>query len=145
MSGLFITGVGTGVGKTLVTTILCHQLRDMGRRVTALKPVVSGFVEGDPESDPALILRSLGIAPTAEAIAADRSLAIRGPDLAASGGAARGTVGVASGGRAFLPRAGGRRRIDPADRRRGGSDVADDLGCDVPRPDRWTSATRWSS
>jgi dethiobiotin synthetase len=69
MSGLFITGVGTGVGKTLVTTILCHQLRAMGRSVTALKPVVSGFAENDPESDPALILRSLGTAPTPQAIA----------------------------------------------------------------------------
>src|SRR4051812_11871578 len=69
MSGLFITGVGTGVGKTLVTTILCHQLREKGRSVSALKPVVSGYVEGDPESDPALILRSLGTTPTAEAIA----------------------------------------------------------------------------
>lgn len=69
MSGLFITGVGTGVGKTLVTTILCHQLRAMGRNVLALKPVVSGFVEDDPESDPALILRSLGITPSASAVA----------------------------------------------------------------------------
>jgi dethiobiotin synthetase len=70
MNRLFVTGVGTGVGKTLVTTILCHQLRSMGRRVSALKPVVSGHVEGDPDSDPALILRSLGIAPTSEAVAA---------------------------------------------------------------------------
>ena len=46
MSGLFITGVGTGVGKTLVMSILCHQLTAMGRRVSALKPVVSGFVGG---------------------------------------------------------------------------------------------------
>jgi dethiobiotin synthetase len=70
MSGLFITGVGTGVGKTLVTTILCHQLREMDRPVIALKPVVSGYVEGDPESDPALILQSLAVAHTAAAIAA---------------------------------------------------------------------------
>src|SRR5690348_8678812 len=69
MRGLFITGVGTGVGKTLVTTILCHQLREMGRSVCALKPVVSGFADDDPASDPALILRSLGITPTAEGIA----------------------------------------------------------------------------
>ncbi len=50
MSGLFITGVGTGVGKTLVTTILGHQLREMGLRVNALKPVVSGYVEGIPKA-----------------------------------------------------------------------------------------------
>lgn len=70
MSGLFITGVGTGVGKTLVMTALCHQLRAKGRSVRALKPVVSGFVEDDPESDPTLILRSLGHVITPEAIAA---------------------------------------------------------------------------
>ena len=64
MSGLFITGVGTGVGKTLVTTILCAQLREIGRSVSALKPVVSGFTLDDPESDPALIVRSLGRIPT---------------------------------------------------------------------------------
>jgi dethiobiotin synthetase len=69
MSGLFITGVGTGIGKTLVTTILCHQLRANGRRVHAIKPVVSGFVDDDPESDTALILRSLGMTPTVATIA----------------------------------------------------------------------------
>src|SRR5262245_5883030 len=70
MSGLFITGVGTGVGKTLVTTILCHQGRTIGRDVRAITPVVSGLVEEGPESAPALGLRSGGIAPTPEAIAA---------------------------------------------------------------------------
>jgi dethiobiotin synthetase len=68
--GFFITGVGTGVGKTLVTTILCHQLTRMGQAVSALKPLVSGFVPDDPASHPALILRSLGRSPTPEAIAA---------------------------------------------------------------------------
>ncbi len=68
MQRLFITGVGTGVGKTLVTTILCHQLRAMGKEVAALKPVVSGFDDGDPESDPALILRSLGVEPSPDRI-----------------------------------------------------------------------------
>jgi len=68
--GLFITSVGTGIGKTLATAILCHQLTSSGRIVRALKPVVSGFSPDDPASDPALILRSLGRAPSPEAIAA---------------------------------------------------------------------------
>jgi dethiobiotin synthetase len=63
-----IASVGTGIGKTLVTTILCHQLTSNGRAVRALKPVVSGFSADDPASDPALILRSLGRAATAQAI-----------------------------------------------------------------------------
>ncbi len=67
---LYVTSVGTGIGKTLVTAILCHQLIGMGRKVAALKPVVSGFVPGDPASDPALILRSLGQTPTPHTIAA---------------------------------------------------------------------------
>jgi dethiobiotin synthetase len=70
MRGLFITSVGTGIGKTLITTILCHQLRAQGRAVVALKPVVSGFSIEDPASDPALILQSLGREPTPRAIAA---------------------------------------------------------------------------
>ena len=69
MRPFFITAIGTGIGKTLVTTVLCHQLNAMGRRVSALKPVVSGYSDDDPESDPALILRSLGQSPTDEAIA----------------------------------------------------------------------------
>ena len=70
MRRFFITGVGTGVGKTFVTRILVHQLTALGRKVSALKPVVSGYSDDDPDSDPALILRSLGQAPTATAIAA---------------------------------------------------------------------------
>jgi len=68
MQGLFITSVGTEVGKTLVTALLCRQLIAKGRRVRALKPVVSGYSDGDSQSDPARILRSLGRAPGPEAI-----------------------------------------------------------------------------
>ena len=47
MSGLFITGSGTGVGKTLVTCILLHQFRRGGQMARALKPVITGF---DPDA-----------------------------------------------------------------------------------------------
>jgi dethiobiotin synthetase len=67
--GLFITATGTSVGKTLVCTIVCHQLTHRGYVVRALKPVVSGFSPKDPSSDPSLILQSLGHEPTAAAIA----------------------------------------------------------------------------
>ena len=61
MSGVFITGSGTGVGKTFVTLGLIDGLRRRGQRVRALKPVVSGFDSLAPEeSDPALILKALG-------------------------------------------------------------------------------------
>lgn len=41
-SGLFITGTGTGVGKTYVAALIARALRDSGRRVGAYKPVASG-------------------------------------------------------------------------------------------------------
>jgi dethiobiotin synthetase len=43
MSKLFVTGSGTGVGKTVVVCLLVHQLQAAGRSVRALKPVTSGF------------------------------------------------------------------------------------------------------
>jgi dethiobiotin synthetase len=70
MDRMFITAVGTGIGKTLVTAILCFQLARSGRTVRAIKPVVTGFSLDDRASDPALILRSLGLVPTPESIAA---------------------------------------------------------------------------
>jgi dethiobiotin synthetase len=70
MQGLFITSVGTGIGKTLVTAILCHQMTRVGRTVRGIKPVVSGFSPDDPASDPALILRSLGLRATPQSVAA---------------------------------------------------------------------------
>jgi dethiobiotin synthetase len=66
MQKRLITSTGTGIGKTLVTTALIHQLRIAGRRVSAIKPLISGFDEMDAHSDTALILKALG---------ADRSLA----------------------------------------------------------------------
>jgi dethiobiotin synthetase len=86
MRGLFITAVGTGIGKTLVTTILCHQLTRAGQRIHAIKPLVSGFSPDDTRSDPALIIRSLGREPTPqsiEAIAPWRFAAPLSPHLAA--------------------------------------------------------------
>jgi dethiobiotin synthetase len=61
MPGLFITAIGTDIGKTFVTAGLIRALRAQGRKVSALKPVVSGFDETDPTaSDPALLLAALG-------------------------------------------------------------------------------------
>jgi dethiobiotin synthetase len=40
--GLFITGTGTGVGKTYVAALIASALRDAGKRVGVYKPVASG-------------------------------------------------------------------------------------------------------
>lgn len=42
VSGLFITGTGTGVGKTYVTALIAKSLCDAGVRVGVYKPVASG-------------------------------------------------------------------------------------------------------
>jgi dethiobiotin synthetase len=70
MRGLFVTAIGTGIGKTLVTAILCRQLTLAGRKVRAIKPVVSGYTPDDPASDPCLLLRALDQIPAPEMIAA---------------------------------------------------------------------------
>jgi dethiobiotin synthetase len=47
---IFITGTGTGVGKTWVGRALAEVLRDAGKRATAIKPVETGCTgnPGDP-------------------------------------------------------------------------------------------------
>jgi dethiobiotin synthetase len=41
-TGIFITGTGTGVGKTLVAATLAAYLRDIGYRVGVMKPAETG-------------------------------------------------------------------------------------------------------
>lgn len=64
MERFFVTSTGTGIGKTLITAALTHQMRQAGRKVRAIKPVASGIICEDPvqlaESDPAILARSLG-------------------------------------------------------------------------------------
>ncbi|MFZ1926818.1 MAG: dethiobiotin synthase [Solirubrobacteraceae bacterium] len=45
MRGLFVTGTGTGVGKTIVSAALLAAMRDAGEQVRAYKPVVTGLAE----------------------------------------------------------------------------------------------------
>lgn len=65
---IFITATGTDIGKTYVTCKLIHELRAKGFRVMAIKPVISGFSDGE-ENDSTLILKAMEQAPTAENIA----------------------------------------------------------------------------
>ena len=54
--GLFILGTDTGVGKTVVTCLLAHQLRDQGLPVGVMKPYLSGNWE-----DARLLRRAAGL------------------------------------------------------------------------------------
>lgn len=69
MDKYFITATGTEIGKTFVTTTLCKQLIEDGKKVVALKPVISGYVAGDMKSDSAFILQACGQKVTEENIA----------------------------------------------------------------------------
>lgn len=87
MQKLFITSSGTGIGKTLVTTVLTWQLRQAGRKVCALKPVISGYDPTDPTNDSALILQACGLEPVpeyVEAISPWRYAAPLAPNMAAA-------------------------------------------------------------
>ncbi|MBF0521081.1 MAG: dethiobiotin synthase [Nitrospirae bacterium] len=42
MNGIFITGTDTGVGKTLITTLIAIGLTEIGYRVTVRKPIETG-------------------------------------------------------------------------------------------------------
>jgi dethiobiotin synthetase len=65
--GVFVTGTGTGVGKTVVAAALCAALRARGERVAAWKPVVTGAGEpSDPDWPPdhELLGRAAGMDPS---------------------------------------------------------------------------------
>jgi dethiobiotin synthetase len=88
VSSLFITGSGTGVGKTLLASLIIRQLRSRGEIVRALKPVVTGFDPADPAgSDPKKLLDALEL-PADEAhldkISPWRFRAPLSPDMAAA-------------------------------------------------------------
>jgi dethiobiotin synthetase len=46
MRGIFVTGTGTGVGKTVVAAVIARTLAADGRRVAVFKPAVSGLDDG---------------------------------------------------------------------------------------------------
>lgn len=57
MEGVFVTGTGTEVGKTVVAAVIAHGAAAEGRRVAVFKPAVSGLDEGG-EPDHALLRRA---------------------------------------------------------------------------------------
>jgi dethiobiotin synthetase len=54
VSGLLVTGTDTGVGKTFVTCALALALRELGRRVSVMKPVETGVLD---QAEDAVALR----------------------------------------------------------------------------------------
>jgi dethiobiotin synthetase len=58
--GYFITGTGTGVGKTFVTAALARRARAAGQRVFAFKPIETGCRRGQLGSDQSELVIAAG-------------------------------------------------------------------------------------
>lgn len=66
--GVFVTGSGTEVGKTVVAAAIARTFAAAGRRVAVFKPAVSGL-EDPGETDPELLRRAAGSSQADEEIA----------------------------------------------------------------------------
>jgi dethiobiotin synthetase len=56
--GVFVTGTGTGVGKTVVAATIARSAAGGGERVAVFKPAVSGLDDGGGEPDHHLLRRA---------------------------------------------------------------------------------------
>lgn len=82
MRGVFVTGTGTEVGKTVVAAVIAHTLAAKGERVAVFKPAVTGLDEAG-EADHQLLRRAAGSAQSDEEIAPYRYGPPASPHLAA--------------------------------------------------------------
>jgi dethiobiotin synthetase len=82
VNGVFVTGTGTGVGKTHVACAIARALAAEGRRVAVFKPVVTGLDEaGEPDHE--LLRRAAGSEQSDDEIAPYRYGPPMAPHLAA--------------------------------------------------------------
>lgn len=83
MRGLFVTGTGTEVGKTVVAAAIARTLRAEGRRVAVFKPAVTGLDDpGEPDHE--LLRRAAGSPQSDDQIAPYRYEPPASPHLAAA-------------------------------------------------------------
>jgi dethiobiotin synthetase len=81
--GVFVTGTGTEVGKTVVAATIARTLAGAGQRVAVFKPAVTGLDEG-VETDHELLRRASGSDQSDEEIAPYRYGPPASPHLAAA-------------------------------------------------------------
>jgi dethiobiotin synthetase len=81
--GIFVTGTGTEVGKTVVASAIARTLAAEGRRVAVFKPALTGLEE-EGEPDHALLRRAAGSQQSDEEIAPYRFDPPASPHLAAA-------------------------------------------------------------
>jgi dethiobiotin synthetase len=84
VEGVFVTGTGTEVGKTVVAAAIAHTLADVGKRVAVFKPAVTGLENDDGEPDHALLRRAAGSEQSDDEIAPYHYRPAMSPHLAAS-------------------------------------------------------------
>jgi dethiobiotin synthetase len=82
--GLFVTGTGTGVGKTIVSAALLAAMRAAGEPVRAYKPVVTGLAEPSGAWPPDHELLALASGMTPDEVAPLRYNPAVSPHLAAA-------------------------------------------------------------
>lgn len=80
--GVFVTGTGTEVGKTVTAAVIAATARANGLRVSVFKPAVSGLDEGG-EADHDLLARASGTSQSPDEIAPYRFGPPLSPHLAA--------------------------------------------------------------
>jgi dethiobiotin synthetase len=83
VEGVFVTGTGTEVGKTVVAAAIARTLAAAGREVAVFKPAVTGLDEPG-EADHALLRRAADCAQSDEQIAPYRYGPPASPHLAAA-------------------------------------------------------------
>ncbi len=82
-AGIFVTGTGTEVGKTVVAATIAHTLASEGKKVHLFKPAVTGLDE-EAETDHALLRRASGSDQSDDEIAPYRYGPPASPHLAAA-------------------------------------------------------------
>jgi dethiobiotin synthetase len=82
LRGVFVTGTGTEVGKTVVAAVIARTHAAAGERVGVFKPAVSGLEEGG-ESDHSLLRRASGSSQSDDEIAPYRYVPPVSPHLGA--------------------------------------------------------------
>jgi dethiobiotin synthetase len=80
--GVFVTGTGTGVGKTVVAAVIARELAARGERVAVFKPAVTGLAE-EGEPDHLILRRAAGSRQSEDEIALYRYRPPVSPHLAA--------------------------------------------------------------
>ena len=85
LRGLFVTGTGTGVGKSVLAASICAALAERGEKVAAFKPVITGLDEsgGDWPLDDELLAGAASAGQKPEDVAPHRFGPAVSPHLAA--------------------------------------------------------------